>query len=78
MKKLSKSAQKVAEYEKTLLAKVTRYSVHLQISPLEVMKADCATLDEARIKEREFNQQSAYGRRASVYGITPDGRSVHL
>jgi hypothetical protein len=78
MAKLSKSAEKRRAEDLKLIARATSYAVHLQLGPVEVLKSNVNTLQEARRHEMAFNAQSAYGRRAVVYAITPEGRQVPL
>ncbi|HEY0837208.1 MAG TPA: hypothetical protein VGE72_25070 [Azospirillum sp.] len=66
-------------WEAAQIARATRFTAHIRVSPFEKHTVPCATLDEARAAAARLTaEHGAYGRRACVYAITPEGLSIHV
>lgn len=59
------------------LARCTKFAVHFRKGPTETFTVSASSLDEANIEASRLNaQHGKKGRRAGVYGITPEGASI--
>lgn len=60
------------------VARCVRYTAHIRLSPADSRRYEADTLADAQAKAQEWNAESKHGRRAVVYGITPEGVSLPI
>lgn len=59
------------------IALCTKFAVHFRKGPTETFTVPASSLDEAKIEAKRLDAEyGKSGRRAGIYGITPDGASI--
>ena len=66
-------------YNARQIARAVCFTAHLRVGPGEKHTVRCETLEEARAAASRLNaDHGAYGRRASVYAVNPEGVGFHV
>lgn len=76
MYKPSKSALREQAHFDSIIANAVYFTAFIQYAPLEKVRVECQTIDEAKQAAQHLNSKSEHGRRAIIYAVDNIGRDA--
>lgn len=66
-------------YNAEQIARAVYFTAHFRLGPTDKRTIQCATINDARVAADALTKEHGeFGRRASIYAVTPEGMTFHV